>query len=734
MIDTFENRDGVDMKTFRNARILNRTGVVSRAIALVSMLALIAGTLGASLKQSVSAQQMEAAQKSAQKTRPARLSTLTEDQRILHVLNRLGYGARPGDVERVKAMGIENYLSQQLHPESIADPVAEAKIKDRNLSTLSMTTAELYEKFPQPGQLLRKLQQQGALPSDLAAARDNRVKGGANAAPNAGDTKKSGEAMTSEATQGESAKNPAGNNPAPLNGNPLDNEKYREAIREYYMKNGLQLPQRITAELQASRILRAVYSERQLNEVMVDFWTNHFNIFMNKGADRWLLTSYDRDTIRPNAMGNFYDLLLATAESPAMLFYLDNFQSVSPNANLGNGPNGNPMRRVQAGRDPLRQLLRGGNPRLMTNNPQQQRPQQQQQRRGINENYARELMELHTLGVDGGYTQKDVQEVARCFTGWSIFAPRGGAAAAQAVMNGRLAEMLRENAGKFQFNPRAHDDGEKIVLGHKIPAGGGVKDGLLVLDILAHHPSTAKFIATKLARHFVMDDPSPALVDRVAAAFTKSNGDIRETLRAIFFSPEFNSPEAYRAKIKRPFELTISAIRTLGAETNGGPGIHQWIARMGEPLYGFQTPNGYSDTAENWVNTGALLERLNFGLALASNRIPGTRVDLAKFVGDAAKGETVDKAKVMDRFLNLIVAGDISPKTRETLMKQLNEQITLPPPPPQQRMADQEVAGMPLGALGGPGQFARPGQQASVTDPVTKIVGLILGSPEFQRQ
>jgi len=695
------------------------------------MLALLVGMfgLGVLTQQGVSAQEMQPSQKqSAQKTR------LNEDQRILHVLNRLGYGARPGDVERVKAMGIENYINQQLHPEGISDPVAEGKIKDRNLSTLSMTTAELYEKFPQPGQLLRKLQQQGALPSDLAAARDNRVKGGANASPNAGDTKKNGEAMTPETTpQGDTAKNdPAKVNNAP-SANPLDNEKYREAIREYYQKNGLQPPQRITAELQASRILRAVYSERQLNEVMVDFWTNHFNVFMNKGADRWLLTSYDRDTIRPHAMGNFYDLLLATAESPAMLFYLDNFQSVSPNARLGNGPNGNPMRRGQAGRDPLLELLRGArNPRLMTNNPQQQRPQQQQQRRGINENYARELMELHTLGVDGGYTQKDVQELARCFTGWTIFAPRGGGAAAQAIMAGSRADMLRDNAGKFFFNPRAHDDGEKIVLGHKIPAGGGAKDGLVVLDILAHHPSTAKFIATKLARHFVMDDPSPALIDRVAAAFTKSNGDIRETLRAIFFSPEFNSAEAYRAKIKRPFELTISAIRTLGADTNGAPGIHQWIARMGQPLYGFQTPNGYSDTAENWVNTGALLERLNFGLALASNRIPGTRVDLSKFVGDGAKGETVDKTRVMDRFLNLIVAGDISPKTRETLLKQLNEQVAISAPP--QLMADQEVAEM-MAPPEGPRQAQlRQSPQAVITDPVTKIVGLILGSPEFQRQ
>ena len=549
----------------------------------------------------------------------AKKKVLTEEQRIVHVLNRLGFGARPGDVERVKAAGLDNYINQQLNPEKISDTVAENRVKD--LSVLNMTTAELYEKYPQPGQLLRQLQARGMLPEDLAEARENRVKGEGNA--------KAGQ-MT---TAGEM---PAQTPPA----NPLNNEKYRKVIEEYYRENNLQRPQRIIAELQASRILRAVYSERQLNEVMVDFWTNHFNIFANKGADRWLLPSFDRDTIRPHAMGKFSTLLQATAQSPAMLFYLDNFQSVSPNAN------------------------RGG-----------------RQRRGINENYARELMELHTLGVDGGYTQKDVQEVARCFTGWTIFQPRGGAAA----VNAMLGEAGRRNAGTFFFQGRVHDDGEKTVLGHKIPAGGGIKDGLTVLDILSRHPSTAKFIATKLVRHFVSDDAPPALVDRVAAAFTKSDGDIRETLKAIFFSKEFNSTEAYRAKIKRPFELVVSAIRALGAETNGGPGTHQWIARMGEPLYGFQTPNGYSDAAESWVNTGGLLERMNFGLALAGNRVQGTKVNLSTLTGD--------QARVMDESLKLLLAGEISAATRETLLKQLGQK-----------------------------------------DPATKVVGLILGTPEFQRQ
>lgn len=593
---------------------------------------------------------LTATQPLASAEKRAKSQNLTEEQRIVHVLNRLGFGARPGDVERVKAMGLENYINQQLNPEKISDTVAGNKV--RELNVLNMTTAELYEKFPQPGQLLRQLQARGKLPADLAEARENRVKGGKNSTSTEMPSK---EMKPDSMPSTEMAPNLARNNQNPPPGNPLEDEKYRQVLQDYYRENGLQRPQRIMAELHASRILRAVYSERQLQEVMVDFWTNHFNVFAGKGADRWLLPSYDRDTIRPNALSKFSTLLQATAQSPAMLFYLDNFQSVSPNANANRGRG-------------LLQQLRA-----------EQRPQQQ--RRGINENYARELMELHTLGVDGGYTQKDVQEVARCFTGWTIFQPRGGAAAVNAMMG----EGARRNAGTFFFNQRVHDDGEKIVLGQKIPAGGGIKDGLMVLDILAHHPSTAKFIATKLVRHFVSDNPPQALVDRAAATFMKSDGDIRETLKTIFFSKEFNSTESYRAKIKRPFELVVSALRTLGAETNGGPQTHQWIARMGEPLYGFQTPNGYSDAAESWVNTGALLERMNFGLALANNRIPGTRVNLSTLNGD--------HAKVMDQYLRTLLAGEISSATRETLLKQLDP-----------------------------------------ADPVTKVVGLILGTPEFQRQ
>ena len=522
--------------------------------------------------------------------------------------------------------------------------------------------------------------------------------------------------------------NPNQANPNAANNNINPNDpQYRQLLMAYFKENDLRPAQFLTGELQMSRILRAVYSERQLQEVMVDFWTNHFNVFAGKGADRWLLTAYDRDTIRPHTMGKFYDLLLADAQSPAMLFYLDNFQSVSPNAQQ--------QQRPRAG-GPLQQLMRG--------NGQPQQPQQQQ-RRGINENYARELMELHTLGVDGGYTQKDVQEVARCFTGWTIFAPRGAGAAAQSIVNGRLADRLRNDAGKFYFNPRVHDDGEKTVLGNKIPAGGGMKDGLMVLEILSRHPATAKFIATKLVRRFVSDEPPAGLVDRVAQTYTKTGGDIREMLRTIFTSPEFSSPAAYRAKVKRPFELAVSAARTLGADTNGGPQFHQWIARMGQPLYGFQTPNGYSDVAENWVNTGALLERMNFALALVSNRIPGTRVDLSRLLGEAKGGTSIEKQKLLDRFATLILGGELSDKTRQTLLRELGDQITVPGLPATQ-IASNAAPANPFEVAFQRGNFnpgGGGGQQqqqlarmspTTIENPVVKLAGLIVGSPEFQRQ
>ncbi len=657
---------------------------------------------------------------------------LTEEQRVVHVLNRLAFGARPGEVERVRRMGLEAYIEQQLNPSKVDDSALEARL--RNFPTLGMSNGELLAKYPQPGQLLRRLERAGELPPELAALVRQRNQGqpqpGAAQTnqPNAEAEKVIAEAMRPPAMQQPGAMQEEERNP--------ERRQYRQAIMKYMREQGLESPQRIMYELNASRILRAVYSERQLQEVMVDFWTNHFNVYAQKGADRWFLTSYDRDVIRPNALGNFRDLLEATAKSPAMLFYLDNFQSVDPNAQQnrrglrrmrqGDGEmspgdifGGRRMNRRQAQRRMEREQQRQQQQGEKTAQ-QPQRPQPQRMRRGINENYARELMELHTLGVEGGYTQKDVQEVARAFTGWTIFAPRG-----RGIYG---AEGEESRAGSFFFNPRTHDDGEKTVLGVKIPAGGGMEDGRKVLDILVAHPSTAKFIATKLARKFVSDDPDPALVKRVADAFRGSKGDIKTTLRALFASPEFNSAEARRAKIKTPFELTASALRTLGAEVEVRPALIQWVGRMGEQLYGYQAPTGYPDEASYWVNTGALLERLNFSLALVSNRIPGARVDLARFVGEeAVSSRAVDQKAVVERFLDVALQGDISPKSREVLMKQLTTQSDAPVAP----APDEEAREMNTRAA----RRERRQAGATVGNPeVARIAALVIGSPEFQRQ
>ena len=356
----------------------------------------------------------------------------------------------------------------------------------------------------------------------------------------------------------------------------------------------MKAPRMIIYELQQARLLRAVQSQRQLNELMVDFWNNHFNIFAAKGADRWLTTSYDRDTIRPHALGKFRDLLLATAKSPAMLFYLDNWLSVSPSA-----------------------------ARMPAN----------ARRRGLNENYGRELMELHTLGVDGGYTQQDVREVARCFTGWTLLRPRGDA--------------------EFHFEPRLHDPGEKIVLGSRITVGG-MEDGLQVIDLLARHPSTAKFIATKLARRFVADDPPVSIVNRAADAFRRSNGDIRTVLRTIIDSPEFFSPEVYRIKVKKPLEFAASALRITGADVKVTPQLIRYLGRMGEPLFLAQPPTGYPDVGSSWISPDMLLTRMNFAADLAGNRLEGARV------APAALSDT-------QALLRLIAPDSLSPATREAL-------------------------------------------------------------------
>ena len=505
-----------------------------------------------------------------------------DDKTILHVLNRIGFGARPGDVERVRQVGLAKYIEQQLNPERVADEGMKARLA--GFPTLAMSSRQLAEDYYIPALEMRQ-QAQRAAGNDPAMQR------------------------------------PDGPPPNPNNdGRPARTPAQMEVARR---------SREVLDELTQQKILRAAFSERQLEEVMTDFWFNHFNVFSGKGATQQYLTEYERDAIRPHVFGKFRDLLGATAQSPAMLFYLDNWQSADPDAQnmrmqgrrggAGGfiGP-GRPGRTGRIGRPmPMPMPMPGGG-----QNPDPQNAQRQ--RRGLNENYGRELMELHTLGVDGGYTQDDVVNVARAFTGWTILGPRQG--------------------GSFRFEPRIHDAKEKIVLGQKIKAGGGQSDGEKVLDILAAHPSTAKFISTKLARRFVSDTPPPALVDRAAAKFRETRGDIREVVRTIVTSPEFFSAEAYRAKVKSPFEFVVSAVRATGTEVRDATVLAQNVRNLGMPLYGCQPPTGYPDKAEAWVNTGALLNRMNFALQLVGGRMRGIQTGTSP-VGAVLAGEVSDATR-----------------------------------------------------------------------------------------
>ncbi|MGB2640139.1 MAG: DUF1800 domain-containing protein [Candidatus Acidiferrum sp.] len=610
------------------------------------------------------------------------ITELSEDEAILHALNRLAYGPRPGDVERIRKMGLTNWIEQQLNPSSIDDTALEARLED--YPTLKMSSAKLIEEYPRP----KQAEKQAAKRAQAQLEQDNQRRSDAAAAVVAQDMQPPASAQSGEmetppapaAAPTDAA--PDANAPSPMKEEPTpDNPDARapgkRRLRDNADPNAFpralgensNRPQRVIAELAMAKVTRAIYSERQLQQVMDDFWFNHFNVYAGKGEDRWYLTSYERDVIQPHAMGKFKDLLTATAKSPAMLFYLDNFLSVDPRA-------AQRLAEERAMRQQMR-FSRFGQPF-----PPPQAQQKKGNERGLNENYGRELMELQTLGVDGGYTQKDVTEVARCFTGWTIEKPR--------------------QYPRFKFDDRLHDPDPKVVLGKKIHAGG-MKDGEEVLDLLAHHPSTAKFISTELARRFVSDNPPPELVNRMAATFEDSDGDIQAVLHTMIFSPEFWSREAYNAKIKTPFELVVSTARALGTDVDTPQPLVAWVGRIGEPLYQCQPPTGYPDKADAWVNTGALLNRLNFSLALAGNRMRGSRTDVGALLGVES---TADAKDALDRAVQVFLDGQAAPTTVATLEKQLDN------PEVVQAKLDDPVKHVDLGV----------------------VAGLVLGAPEFQRR
>lgn len=612
------------------------------------------------------------------------ITELSADEAILHALNRLAYGARPGDVERVRQMGLAKWIDQQLNPNSIDDNALEARLE--NYPTLKMSSAKLIEEYPRP----KQVEKQAAKRAQAQLELDQQRRAGQTAAAAGIDAEATPAAPESPATDRKESPSvgqaDAGdaNAPSPMKEDPGQENPGAKRAGRRQLSGGddsnnfarafgenSKRPQRVIAELAMAKVTRAIYSERQLQQVMDDFWFNHFNVYARKGEALWYLTSYERDVIQPHALGKFKDLLTASAKSPAMLFYLDNFLSADPRA----------AQRLAAERAMRQQARYGRFGRPFPPRPPQGQ-QKKQNERGLNENYGRELMELHTLGVDGGYTQKDVTEVARCFTGWTIERPR-------------------QNP-EFKFDARLHDPDPKFVLGKKIHAGG-MKDGEEVIDLLVHNPSTAKFISTKLARRFVSDNPPPELVARMARAFQESDGDIKAVIRTMIYSPEFWSREAYRAKIKTPFELVVSTARALSTDVDMPLPLVGWVGRIGEPLYQCQPPTGYADKADTWVNTGALLNRLNFSLALAGNRMRGSRTDVGSLLGVEA---TPDAKAALERAVQVFLGGQAAPTTVETLEKQLDNPQVL------QAKLDDPVKHVNLGV----------------------VAGLVLGAPEFQRR
>jgi uncharacterized protein (DUF1800 family) len=610
---------------------------------------------------------------------------MDEQKRAVHALNRLTFGARPGEIQRVAEMGVDKWIDLQLHPEKIDDSALDARLAA--FRTLRMNNRELAENFPSEQMVKQIAKGKAELPQDpvkraiyearLQRLEDKKENKDTSAQSNDEATLqrredrlygglKAGELLDLPPDQrfNEILKMAPQDRHAlaeKLKGPKMDGLTRDMSSQQKETLMALEHPvQVVVSELMQAKVLRAIYSERQLDEVMTDFWINHFNVFINKGADRLLLTGYERDVIRPHALGKFEDLLVATAKSPAMLFYLDNWQSVGPDSDLALGI----VRREEDKR----------------HHGSQSRPLKGKAGTGLNENYGRELMELHTLGVSGGYSQKDVTEVAKVFTGWTIDKPQQG--------------------GGFRFEPRMHEPGDKTVLGHHIKENGE-KEGLQVLHMLARNPKTAQFISQKLAMRFVADDPPPELVDRMARTFLKKDGDVREVLRTLFKSPEFWSPDAYRAKVKTPLEFVVSAVRGSGAEVNDARPLVGALNNMGMMPYMMQPPTGYSMKATAWVSSAALVGRMNFALGLAAGRMRGVSVDTSQLAAGAT-----DAQGALAALENSLLAGGVSKQTHETISKELAD-----PQIAQRRLDDAP-------------------RQANVA----AIAGLILGSPEFQRR
>jgi uncharacterized protein (DUF1800 family) len=689
------------------------------------------------------------------------------EQRVPHTLNRFTFGPRPGDLAAVQAIGVKAWFERQLNPLSIDDSALEARLE--MFPAMQMEQSELMKRYPSPAVLRQMIEKNEPLPNDpvehaiyadqiafykaakakkeaeqAAAAKNDGGEGGMSVASD-GSMAKGAEEMKSNAALPGDGVDPATPAMATHEGQfysgldavkvinlppdqrmqrilampPEELVRFRESLSRSELlaaADGLSPIQRETlaalqgsprmvgAELLETRMLRDIYSERQLEAVMIDFWLNHFNVYIKKNqTEPFLLPAYERNVIRPHALGKFEDLLVATAKSPAMLMYLDNWQSIGPDS--------------MAARN-------GGKFAKLVKNSQ---VKQALKDRGLNENYARELMELHTLGVQcevsadrpvnmldktcgHGYTQQDVTQVAKVLTGWMIDQPN--------------------RSGTYRFEERRHEPGSKTVLGKKIGENGEA-EGLAVLHLLATSPATAQFISTKLAVRFVSDAPQQTLVDRMAKAYLASGGDITTVLRTMFDSPEFWSPQVYRAKVKTPEEFVVSAVRASGAEVTTAIPLFQALEKLGMSLYGMQTPNGYSWMAEPWVNSGDLVNRMNFAVSLSNDRVVGVETDWARLLRESGSLSGGVSAAEKERKVEAVLLGQaVSDRTRETVLAQFQDQTT-------QQQAEKNF-GIRANEQEPMAQVLNISSPKRVRPPIDReaagIAGLLLGSPEFQRR
>lgn len=599
---------------------------------------------------------------------PFREAGLTERQAAAHLLSRFTFGVRPSDVDKALAIGPEKWFQQQLEGR-VSDVELNERLK--SLDLLNLTNQQVVAQIPADMQVRQKAVEEGFI------SKDSLEKG--------------------------------------------NKKRLKKRLDEYRQMKGYRIERDFETQFVSQKILRAVTSRNQLHEVLTDFWFNHFNVSMTKGQCARYIPAYERDAIRPNVTGSFEQLLFATAKSPAMLFYLDNASSVGENLKLEHKIVKRNVRRVRR-----KNQSQSTTPLV--------KPKKSQ---GLNENYAREVMELHTLGVDGGYTQNDVTEAARILTGWTVYPLVRNMQLANAMEEldrqkaDRLAKQGFVHDGDFLFAANRHDSNPKKVLG-EVFSSGGYDEGVRLLKLLAHHPSTAKFISSKLAVHFVNDNPPQTLIDKMAKTFLDSNGNISDVLTTMVSSPEFWSEESLRSKIKSPFEYAMGAIRSLNGEVQNPFQLNQWITRMGQKLYYYQAPTGFPDRGQYWINTGSLLNRMNFGLAIASKRVGGVVVDLAD-LNEHREPESAEAALPVYAKI-LLPERDI-----ESTIKRLTPLIAQPDIEKTIDKASEkkDTTHMEIDTIGVNSYRKRKKQKQNgfgSNQMLAQVVGIIIGSPEFQRR